>query len=214
MYKQIMKYDVLGTTLNFHGRSYGEWAGDWWNWVCSEDPDAYSLDDPIVFLRANIDYSGEGETRHQTGTNYYNKIEIRPGTAIFFPIIESGFHYGHAHPYEDRPVVIESEMRRLARKDMDSWISLVVTINDEPLVDNIQDFRVESPLFKLVVPQNSKLRDRMEVSPDVGTWDAVTDGYWILIKSLPVGAYKIHFGGTDQTLSYSGTYDITVLENS
>jgi hypothetical protein len=209
-----MKYDILSTSLNFRGRSYGEWAGDWWNWVCSEDPDTYLFDDPIVFLRANIDYSGEGEARHQTGTNYYNRIKIHRWTAIFFPIIECGLHYGHPHPYEDRPIVIESEMRRLARKDMDSWISLVVTINDKPLVENINDFRVESPLFKLVVPKNSKLRDRMEVSPEVGTWDAITDGYWILIKSLPIGVYKIHFGGTNKYLSYSGTYDITVLQNS
>lgn len=204
-----MKYNILPPDQNFRGRSYGEWAGDWWNWVISEDPDTYSLEDPIAFLRANLDYTGIDNERHQTGTNFSNKIEIRHGVAIFFPVIECGWF--EKEVYRGKTATRESDMRQIVREDVNSWNSLVATINDETIVDNILDFRIESPLFKLVVPENSKLRKRMETILPVGTWNGVTEGYYILIQSLPISRYVIHFGGGNGVLSYYGTYDIKVL---
>ena len=82
-----------------------------------------------------------------------------------------------------------------------------------PIVDDLKDYRAESPLFKLVVSPENQLKDKMEVALGPNTYDAVTDGYWILIKSLPSSEqpYQIHFEAKGRgAVSYSSTYDIVV----
>jgi hypothetical protein len=77
----------------------------------------------------------------------------------------------------------------------------------------LKDYRAESPLFKLVVSDESTLKDKLEVALKDGTFDAVADGYWILIRSLPPSdePYQIHFEAKGRgDYSNSATYDITV----
>ncbi len=67
---------VLKANEKFLDKTYGEWGAEWWNWLCSEDPDNISKSSPIVFLRANIDYEGERENRHQTGKHFEHQLTI------------------------------------------------------------------------------------------------------------------------------------------
>ena len=69
-----------------------------------------------------------------------------------------------------------------------------------------------------MVPKNSSLKDKMEyVIPD-GTYKGVTDGYWILIKSLPASKapYRLRFSATGEKsaksnqCSNAGEYEIMV----
>jgi hypothetical protein len=235
-------YEVVQPNETFRGKSYGEWAAEWWNWLVSENPDgAYSLEEsPIVFLRANIDYAnqqgkeeeGEGAaSRHQTGSHYNRtgdkRIEISEETAILFPVVEILFVKGDHYP-EDKTKIIqtESELRTLTRRDIDEqWTSLEATIKKKgqsrpiSIVNNLMDYRAESPLFKLVVSDKNPLKDKMEMTLGSGTFDAVTDGYWILIKYLAASddvPYQIHFAArgrslhTGDQLYYSATYEILV----
>lgn len=89
-----MKIDVVRFSENFRGRTYGEWAAMRWNWLVSDQPDDYSMNDTIVFLRANIAYEfvSNGKARVNSTKHYDRtgdrKITISEGTAIFFPVIE------------------------------------------------------------------------------------------------------------------------------
>jgi hypothetical protein len=79
------------------------------------------------------------------------------------------------------------------------------------IAKDLRRFRIESPLFKLVVSQKSQLRDKMESPLEPGTYDSVTVGYYILIRSLPPSKYRIHFGGKGRGAYYTNSvYDITV----
>ena len=220
----IMKYyEVVRPYENFRGRSYGEWASEWWKWLVSDDPDWYSMDYPIIFLRANIDYGFiEGRGRVHTGKHYDRRyarnIEIFDDTAIFFPVIEAEFSYGDKYPEDITKIVkTETEMRYLARKDINDGGSMGATIRKgdgprNPIVRNLKDHRAESPLFKLSVSKKNPLKDKMEVVHNPGTFDAVTDGYWILLRYLHASnvLYQIHFEAEGRATQYSATYSISV----
>jgi hypothetical protein len=222
-----MKLDIVPPNENFRGRSYGEWASEWLKWVLSSDPDSYSKDDPIIFLRANIDYSPvEGVMngyRENTTTHYDRRfdkgIEIYDETAIFFPVVEANFMTGCKNPEDKTKVLLtEEELRYYARKDIDSgWeIGSCITIkNEKPrlLVNNLKDYRAESPLFKILISEKSSLKNKMEEELRAGVFDAVTDGYWILIRELQPSdePYRIYFEAKKGTYyHYSATYDIFV----
>jgi hypothetical protein len=223
----MKKLDIVSPSENFRGRSYGEWATDWMKKLVSADPDSYSKDDPIIFLRANIDYSPveglENGYRENTTTHYDRtgdkRIEIYEGTAIFFPIVEANFLIGCKNPEDKKKVLqTEEELRYYARKDIDSgWvIGSSIRIGNEnarPIVNNLNDYRAESQLFKIFVSYNSPLKDKMEEELKDGTFDAVTDGYWILIRELQAlnEPYQIYFEAKNDTYyHYSATYDIFV----
>jgi hypothetical protein len=218
-------YDIVPPNQNFRGMSYGEWGAEWWKWLLSSKNPDYSKGDPVLFLRGAFDYEQVGEQRRpkrkpphydRTGDK---KIEIFEGTAIFFPVIEAEFNEEHPDP-DDRgeKITTEAKMRYFARRDIDEGGPMKATIkkgNGTPtkIVDDLKDYRAESPLFKLVVSGESPIKDYLEVLPKDGTFDAVADGYWILIRSLPPSdePYQIHFEAKGRgDYSNSATYDITV----
>jgi hypothetical protein len=219
--KQI---DIVPPSQNFRGRSYGEWASEWLKWVVSSDPDIYSKDDPIIFLRANIDYSPIKDGYRENTTTHYDRtrekgIEIYEGTAVFYPVVEANFLTGCKNP-EDKNKLLqtEEELRFYARKDIDcGWEigSYITTKNKraQPVVNDLRDYRAESQLFKIVVSEKSPLKNKMEEELRPGIFDAVTDGFWILIKELQAanGPYRIHFEARKGSYyHYSATYDIYV----
>jgi hypothetical protein len=223
----MKKLDIVPPNENFRGRSYGEWASEWLKWVLSSDPDSYSKDDPIIFLRANVDYlpfeGRENGYRENTTTHYDRtgdkRIEIYEETAIFFPVVEANFLTGCKNPEDKKKLLqTEEELRYYARKDTDSgWeIGSYIKIgneNTEPIVNNLKDYRVESQLFKIVVSDKSPLKDKWEEALKAGTFEAVTDGYWILIRELQASdePYQIYFEAKNGTYyHYSATYDIFV----
>ena len=75
----------------------------------------------------------------------------------------------------------ESDLRSCAKADQDKATNLQVT------VDGVW---VQSPLFNVTIP-----KDNVIGSPP-GTTQAVSDGFWILLKPLPVGKHQIHFSGS------------------
>jgi hypothetical protein len=206
--------------------SYGEWAAEWWKWLLSSKNPDYSKGDPVLFLRGAFDYEQVGEQRRpKRKPPHYDrtedkKIEIFEGTPIFFPVIEAEFNEKHPDP-DNRGALIttEAKMRYFARRDIDEGGPMGATIQigtegpKTKIVDDLKRYRAESPLFKLVVSNESIIADKLDVALKAGTFDAVADGYWILIRSLPPSnePYRIHFEAVGRgDYSNSATYDITV----
>jgi hypothetical protein len=220
----MSSYDILPPNENFRGMSYGEWAAEWWKWLLgSKNPD-YSKGEPVLFLRGAYEYYVEGGNRNPRSTHNDRtgdrKIEISEGTAIFFPVIGAEFNEEDPDPDDGgKKITTEAEMRYFARRDIDEGGEMRATIQigtrapKTKIVKDLKDYRAESPLFKLTVSDQCTLKDKLEVEQKAGTFDAVTDGYWILIRSLPPSEvpYQIHFEAEGRgRYFYSGTYDIKV----
>jgi hypothetical protein len=220
----MSNYDVLPPNEKFRDRSYGEWAADWWKWLLgSKNPD-YSQGDSVLFLRGAFDYH-EKDGKRIPGSTHNDrtgdkKIEIFEGTAIFFPVIEAEFNGGDLEPDDGgKKIETEARMRYLARRENDESGPIGATIQigtsspRSKIVDDLKRYRAESPLFKLVVSKECTLKDKLDFPQETGTFDAVTDGYWILIRSLPPAEvpYRIHFEAIGRNNYYnSATYDIIV----
>ena len=79
-------------------------------------------------------------------------------------------------------------------------------------IPNLKKYYAESPEFVLDIPKSSKLRHSFDPLPRIGKSPAVSAGYWIMLRPLPPGTYKIIFKGkhADGYMS-CGDYTIRVL---
>ena len=167
-----------------YGQTYGQWSIKWFQWAFSIPKDK----NPI------IDDSGKNCAINQNDQYAWflagsggGKIErvctVPAGKAIFFPIMDTEASY--AEFPDDKT---EVDLRNTAHADQDTVSHLTLTI-DGVSFQNLNSFRADSPLFNFTTPQN-------------GMWDlhsaksqAVADGYYVMLKPLPVGAHEIHWSG-------------------
>lgn len=184
---------------NFNGLSYGYWTSIWWNWLFSNEIQNGS----IYFLRGNT----EKESRIiRTGKN---GPTICSDTAILFPIICT-FTSEHLFAHATTEVI----RRRESAERQKNPLLLSVKINGVN-IPSLRRYYIESPEFTLEIPKSSKLRLSFDPIPRIGKSPAVSAGYWIMIRPLPPGIYKIIFRGEheDGFKSY-GDYLIKVLSSA
>ena len=126
--------------------------------------------------------------------------------SIFFPIIDVECSYAETPTFRT-----ESELRDCARADQDTVSSLKLTV-DGVNIENLTQFRTDSPLFNFTTPENG-LFDLRSV-----TSQAVSDGYFVMLKPLLPGSHEISFSallGSPATtgplvLTEDATYHLTI----
>jgi hypothetical protein len=218
-----MALDIVGPKENFGGLSYGEWIAEWTKWLHSEDPDTF-LGGNLLYLRGNVDYKPVGtkgdSPRFINPKAIYDRTGekreiISEGIAIFVPIITTSLFIGDV--YEGTVLKNEQDLRYCVNKDTDEirkmWAVIKKTGNKKAskLVKNLEAYRFESPLFKLSIPKNSALTKRMEMPVKPGVYEAITAGYFVMIRSLPASTYRIIFGGEGMgSYTTNSVYDIEV----
>ncbi|HZL24831.1 MAG TPA: hypothetical protein VFC05_16010 [Nitrososphaeraceae archaeon] len=218
-----MRLDTVLPKETFGGLSYGEWAAEWTKWLHSEDPDTYEGGN-VLFLRGNVDYRPTGivgeSPRFVNPKAIYDRTgqkgeTIFEGTAIFIPVITTSLFIGDV--YEGKIIKNEQELRYIVNKDTDETRKMWAVIKRKAdkkaskLVKDLKAFRFESPLFRLIIPKNSFLRERMEMPVKPGIYDAITTGYFIMIRGLHASKYRIIFGGEGMgAYATNSVYDIYV----
>lgn len=216
-----MKVQVVPVNENFRGLSYGEWISIWDNWLMSEDPDNTIRKD-ILFLRGNLDYkpvTPDNEfPRFSDSTGVlvktdHNSETIFENTAILIPVLTAQYSIGDI--YDGRRLKTEHELRDAVNRDSDESLRIWATINQNnktlKIVSDLNRYRVESPLFKLSIPDNSNLRLRTQDAAKPGIYDTVVGGFFLIVHSLPKGRYRLEFGGNGRgNYSTNSIYDITV----
>ncbi len=166
-----------------YGLSYGEWTAKWWQW-------AYSV--PKDFNPAYGDtgkYCNEGQngpvwfltSAYQHPVERYCKIPS--DKPILLTILNSECSLA-----ESPKLKTEKELRQCAKDTQDSVVQLQATI-DGKNITNLQDYRIQSPLFNFTLPSNNILN----LPPQ--TTQSVSDGNWIFVKPLSIGKHIITFKG-------------------
>lgn len=236
---ELEKRHVVHPMGNFRGRSYGDWAATWANWLLSEDPDSNDDGDGhILFLRGNIGYyayaadsdNSENSTNKNEEHRFYNRtgdqsVVITEGTAVFIPILTALYFIGG--PYEGGTLQNEEQVRYAARKENDKSAGMWAVLQRadknkssksgswEPIVQDIELYRAESPLFKLTISDRNPFLKyyAYEYPMDPGEYQAVIDGYFLIIGELPSKTCRIRFGGKGRgNYRTDAIYDIHVVE--
>jgi hypothetical protein len=191
-----------------YGLTYGEWTAKWWQWV-------YSMPETV---NPTFDNTGVKCANNQTGPVWFlagtfggavtRQCTIPSDKAILMPIINVECD-SSSDPTQDT----EAELRACAKADQDTVIGKEITV-DGISIDNLDNYRFQSPLFNLTFPENNIAG----VTPQ--TAKAVSDGFWILLEPLSPGMHEIHSKGVLGDPTATGTvnfaldvkYLLTVVE--
>ena len=197
---------VLEVERNYRGLSYGSWRRPKEIGYFSERPD-YQYENDILFLRGGMFYSGSEAAKEQTQTPsipdkqvFHNRTgdleeRIHEEAAILCPCNNS--HVCNRRSFGGTYFENEDQIRNAARRETrlsgDMWAVIKNEKDTEwkSIVTNIKDYWIESPLFRLKVSDKNPFLKSLELPLEPGEYDAVVVGYFILIKHLDPGRYRI-----------------------
>lgn len=189
-----------------HGNSYGAWTVRWWQWWFSIERNRNpALDQTGIY--ANQKQSGQvwflAGTWVKKDRNYpHRKCSISSGISVLFPVINC-----EENPLEYPNLKSDKAMRDRLLEDMGTIRDLECVINDQVIPPQ----RVESdPLFFAI-----KIRKDMSESNKGGNTRMTASGYWVFLRPLLEGTYRINFEGSYQNgkLYTGATYDLTVNDD-
>jgi hypothetical protein len=211
----------------FKGLSYGDWVAIWSNWLISRDVESYDGED-MLFLRGYVGYKAvsdaEGAMRYQDPESFLDrtgdkKLKILKGTSVFVPTAVSVNAVGC--DFEGKLIENEKDLRNAVNEDIDHvrsiWATVKLNHSKESIkiVPDLRSYRIETPLFKLTVPEDSALTKLMDYPMKPGVYDAVAGGYFVLLPDLAPSTYQIDFGCEGPgDYSTSGVYDIIVYRDT
>lgn len=190
---------IVPPTEIYHGLSYGNWAATWCNWLFSDQNQVGS----VYFLRGSVDKESAVVMTGKNGLKFYSDI------AIFFPIICT-----MSSKLFNPKVINEMQMRKDSTETERDPVLLKLKINDTE-IPNLYDYYAESHEFTLEINRLSPILPFFTSPVRIGRSKAVTAGYWILLKPLPIGEYGIKFEGkhSDGFIT-SGHYSIKIIKRS
>jgi hypothetical protein len=192
---------IVPSGSTYRGLTYGEWGALWWQTIFSipivngDHPyfsgGAFGENKGVVFLAA----AGGGITIDVT---------VPAGASLFFPVLNAECSVLEPDPFHGDN---EAELRACANGHLDHTSGLSVTINGAP-VNNLEAYRVESPLFEF----GPLPADNVFGAPAGSTSPAVDAGVYLMLAPLNPGQHTIHVTGTFDEFSFTidTTYHITV----
>jgi hypothetical protein len=171
-----------------YGKSYGEWATKWWQWVMSIPADRNPLTDETGEF---ADEGQSGPVWFAAGT-FGNSVErsysVPEGKALFVPVDNWIFGAG---AFDCDPTVpgvpcVVCELQALAAANTEAADIVDVMIDGQP-VENVRQYRASSPKpFSIHYPENS-----VTGVPEGNYYPNVADGYWLMLEPLAKGKYEI-----------------------
>ena len=202
---------VFSPDDHIFGRTYGEWAEEWYQWWDlipvsinpSYDPTGHNCNinqsHPVFFLAGDGTFSGAPVTRSCTV----------PSVPLFFPMITAECSNVEPAPFFGRT---DADRLECARELIDGVppVTVVVTV-DGHSVPALRNFRVASPPFNFMTPAH----DNVLGVDGVTSGRSGTDGYWAMLEPLRAGKHTVHFeaalsAGPFAGLTQNVTYNLTV----
>lgn len=178
-----------------YGQSYSEWSAKWWQWIISipakDSPSSdqtgqkcsIAQNDPNVWFLAQT-ASGSAE----------RKCTLPKDKAIFIPILTGECDY-----LSDPTITKESDLRKCALSGIQG--AKISAMFDGRNLENLEGYRVQSPLFDLVIPSDTGFGQG-----PVGTTRAVADGYYLMLEPLAPGRHTFQFSANAVDNPTIGTY--------
>jgi len=118
-------------------------------------------------------------------------VRVAAGKAILLPLLNADCSF-----LTNPNLKTESQLLSCAKSENEGVTGLDATI-DGGKIQGLQNYRVQSPLFNITIPDNNIAGSKP------GTTQAVSDGYWVLLKPLSVGSHTIEIYESDMIVPVS-----------
>ncbi len=189
-----------------HGTSFEEWAAEWWNWINSIPmKDNPRLDNTGVNCTVNQDNNSTWFLAQVSDGYVERNCSIPYGKSIFVPILTGGCDY-----LTSPEIRTESGLSECASGGIKG--ATVKASIDGVLVQSIE--KVKTPLFNTTIYPDNIFSSMNSITGDT---QAVTDGSYLFIKSLPPGTHTLVFSASaiDNPIigSYSFWYEVKYVLN-
>jgi hypothetical protein len=192
---------------NAYGKSYNQWAADWWNWALS-GPDGNNVLQDTTGALCGLNQSGP--VWYLAGTSSSGAAErtctVPTGKALFFPVANAF----NADDPGDPVLTYEDVLNQLDELFWSPLESASATIDGRD-VRALPNYLAVSPEFDLVLPPQNIY------GAPAGTYTpAVAKGYYLMVLPLPPGHHEIHFRAVFKNANTGGddvidvTYHLTV----
>ena len=206
---------VLPPDARPYGRSYSEWAAEWWQWAWSIPADQ----NPVLDTSGvNAAVGQKGEVWFLAGTfgggTVQRECQVPFGKVLFFPIMNQSWFTGpyDLPPYTDPPLTVP-QIRDVIEAIADTFADLACEV-DGKAVQHLEAYREQSPVFSATFQENSTV-----TSPDypipAGTYGpCMDDGLYVMLAPLRPGKHTLHFHGTSSYwgITLDTTYELTVVD--
>jgi hypothetical protein len=175
------------------GMTQAEWSRAWWQWAGSFD----MRDSPVG------DRTGERCASRQQGDVWFlagtygtartiRRCVVPRGKFLFFPLIN----------YVVMPRGEGADCSRFVRdaaRVTDDASLLIVDIDGRRL-DRLAEYRQVTDCFDVGT----------RATPPVHIYPSAANGYYVMLKPLPVGTHELNFGGVLPSMSQAVTYTLVV----
>lgn len=196
---EIAGVSVFPPDQRVHGATLEEWSARHWQWTVSFP----------VKVNPGQDVSGATCGYGQSAPVFFIPRNFPPctvpaGMAIFVPIAGTVCSSVELRPSSGQG---EAALRSCAAEEANRYTGIVVRVDGQE-VPNIESYRVASPRFPIILPENNVLG----APARAGT--AVADGYQVIVAPLPPGEHEImvHVELTDGTILPDKVLHLTVIE--
>lgn len=185
------------------GHTYGEWSARWWQWLLSIPKSKNPVNDSTG---ANAHMNQKYQNILFLCQTYENTVPpipdravtLPPGTSIFMPII-NWISILHIDGETDQ------ELTEIANKRMDVVANLEITINGQTIKNGLQEYRAVSPFFEVWLPEDNI------VASSPGMIRAISDGYWLFLKSFKSDTMLSSFGSCSSGVTRIGvSYNLSI----
>jgi hypothetical protein len=193
------------TNPKVYGKTYGEWAAEWWKWAASFPADMNPIGDETGEL---CDMGQSGPVWFLAGTFGATDVErdctIPPGKAIFYPIVNAA--------WVDAPgdeVFSDDEVRWIVSALIgDTWCQLSSTLDtfDTPNLGEVAApvtalgrpiVRAQSPKDSVYLPEDNIFDDpENDVDIPGGLNNRlIAEGHWVMLPPLTPGDHVLKLHG-------------------
>jgi len=206
IFSLILPYHVNAQPETFlpgsepYGISYGEWSAKWWTWY-SSFPKSTSPAFDMTGDRCSFGQNASSPVWYlvgTTGADATRSCTVPEGKSILISPINSQFVY--AEERSPGTVTTPESVLQEAKNDIDKVTSKTLTV-DKVEVPDLESYRVQSPLYALIVPEHDNVVNVVYSMTQEGTTQGRSDGYFVMLKPLPVGNHEIK--------SFGAIYDFT-----
>jgi len=182
-----------------YGVSYPLWIAKWWQWIMPiPKVDSPALDTTGEKCAVNQNEQNVWFLATTFGGNIQRACDIPMGKGILVPVL-----IGMCDSLSEPAKKTESELRECAWSGIQNAEFRLSVDNID--FRNITDYRVESPLFDLIIPSDNAWGNPTG-GKQVAKAKAVAGGVYVLLKPLPIGPHEIHFSSSIIDNPTLGTY--------